>query len=130
MLRFNAEQCTECHACRLRCSFVKEEEYNPDKARLSITGKWPELPKLYSCRLCKDPECVAACPFDALSQNAKGVISVDYEACTECGLCVEACPYDAVLQFKGRILICDTCDGEYLCTKACSTDAIFPGEER
>lgn len=130
MLHFNPEQCTECQACRLRCSFVKEQEYNPAKARLNIVGKWPHLPTLRSCRLCKKPACVAACPEGALSQKENGVIVVDYDLCTQCGLCVEACPFDAVMVFEGKIMICDTCDGQYLCTKACSTQAITKERSR
>lgn len=123
-MRFNPELCTECQACRLRCSFLKEGEYNPEKARLNIVGKWPQMPKLKVCRLCKKPACVAACPVSALSQKENGVIKVDYDKCTQCGLCAEACPFGAVMVFQGKIMICDTCDGQYLCTKACSTGAL------
>lgn len=124
MLYFTAQECTECYACRLKCSFVKEKEYNPAKARLGIDGKWPRLPELKNCRQCKKPACVEVCPVTALTQAEDGVIAVDYDLCTECGLCVEACPFDAVLTFEGKIHICDTCNGEYHCTKVCSTGAI------
>ena len=124
MLYFNAEECTECKACLLKCSFVKESEYNPAKARLDISGKWPEFPELKICRQCKKPACVEVCPEDALTQQEDRVIKVDYDLCTECGVCVKACPFDAVMTLDGKIFICDTCDGEYPCTRVCSTEAI------
>lgn len=36
--------------------------------------------------------CVKACPFDAISMNAKGLPVVIPEKCTGCGSCVKACP--------------------------------------
>lgn len=124
MLYFDAEQCTECQACRLKCSFVKEGEYNPDKARLNILGSWPQFPVLKVCRQCKKPACIKACPVNALTQNETRAILIDFNVCTQCGLCVTACPFDAVLTLAGRIHICDTCKGEYPCVKVCSTGAI------
>jgi len=52
------------------------------------------------------------------------IVNINEEKCNGCGLCIEACPFDAVRNFEGKILICDTCDGEYSCTQVCSTDAI------
>ena len=39
--------------------------------------------------------CAAACPFGALSLDAKGKAHAN-EACTACGSCVEACPVGAL----------------------------------
>lgn len=39
-------------------------------------------------------DCVAVCPFDALSLGAEGIPVVDEEACTGCARCVAACPKD------------------------------------
>lgn len=124
MLKFDAQECTECQACRLKCSFVKEGEYNPVKARLSVTGKWPQFPSLKNCRQCEDPACVEACPVQALTQNDLGAIAVDYDLCIQCGLCASACSFGAVITFAGKIHICDTCNGEYPCVTVCSTGAI------
>lgn len=124
MLRFDANECTECQACLLKCSFVKETEYNPAKARLRIVGRWPEQPKMKICRQCQEPACVLACPVGAISQTAGGAICVDYDTCSQCGLCAEACPYAAVHTYAGKILICDTCKGEFPCAGVCSTGAL------
>ena len=39
-------------------------------------------------------DCVASCPFDALSMGQNGLPVVDESRCTGCGNCVEACPRD------------------------------------
>ena len=40
-----------------------------------------------------------------------------------------ACPYGAVGSLSGEILRCDLCDGEPVCVKYCSTDALVYEEE-
>ena len=42
--------------------------------------------------------CVAACQFDALHINDKGVAEVDKEKCTNCGACREACPRKLIVE--------------------------------
>ncbi|MBD3261354.1 MAG: 4Fe-4S dicluster domain-containing protein [Candidatus Altiarchaeales archaeon] len=37
-------------------------------------------------------DCVAACPFDAISMGDDGLPIVDSGKCTACGVCVETCP--------------------------------------
>ena len=39
-------------------------------------------------------DCVASCPFGAMSMNENGLPVVDETLCTGCGNCVEACPRD------------------------------------
>lgn len=39
-------------------------------------------------------DCVAVCPFGALTLGADGIPVVDVEKCTGCALCVAACPKD------------------------------------
>lgn len=40
--------------------------------------------------------CAAACPFDALHMNEKGIPVVDRDKCTGCGICVRTCPRDII----------------------------------
>lgn len=44
-------------------------------------------------------------------------------------MCVIACPYAAIISFKGEIVKCDFCDGDPICVKFCSTNAIVYEEE-
>jgi electron transport complex protein RnfB len=37
-------------------------------------------------------DCVAACPFDAMSLDERGLPVVDLVKCTGCGICVKECP--------------------------------------
>lgn len=48
------------------------------------------------CRHCSwSPECVEACPEDAIQFGDNGFLIVN-EHCTGCAACAEACPYDAI----------------------------------
>ncbi len=46
-------------------------------------------------------DCVRVCPFGALHLGLEGIVVVDQEQCTGCGLCVPACPKD-LYQFYPR----------------------------
>lgn len=46
-------------------------------------------------------DCVRACLFDALKLGGSGIVEVNHENCTGCGLCVPVCPKE-LLQFYPR----------------------------
>ncbi len=51
-------------------------------------------------RCIKNHVCVAtiSCPAKAMSQTGgRGVPSIDYNKCTQCGLCVEMCTFNAII---------------------------------
>lgn len=122
----NAETCTECRSCELKCSFVHFEVFNPNKSGVRIVSDWPELPRARLCIQCADPACLPACPFDALERTDEGTVRVVYEACTGCCECVEACPYDGVWldPSSGVAVKCDTCDGRFECIASCLVGAL------
>lgn len=79
-----------------------------------------EIPHL--CFQCEDYFCVEACPVEALSVSSQtGAVKVDASKCTACGLCIEACPgrVPHIHPERKHILICDLCDGDPKCVKAC-----------
>jgi Fe-S-cluster-containing hydrogenase component 2 len=124
MLRTKPSLCTECRICELICAFHHFGENNPRRARLRISSDWPESPRMSVCRGCKDHECVAACPHQALS--FQDWVRLDQERCDGCGACVEACPVDGIrLDPKDNLpLVCDTCQGQYMCAAWCPTGAV------
>ncbi|MCX6013105.1 MAG: thiamine pyrophosphate-dependent enzyme [Chloroflexi bacterium] len=75
-----------------------------------------------TCLQCSDPECLKACPGDAISKSEKdGVVRIDKEQCTGCEACIEACPYGAMYFNEEKQLAnkCDMCDGKPACVSAC-----------
>lgn len=48
------------------------------------------------CQHCERPDCAAACPTDAITRRADGIVVIDEAACIGCGYCTVACPYDAI----------------------------------
>jgi len=59
-------------------------------------------------------DCVAACPFGALSMGEDGLPHVDYEKCTGCGVCAKTCPKKLFtiipVETKGAIALCSNRD--------------------
>jgi len=75
-------------------------------------------------------ECVAACQFDAIHINAKGVAEVDKEKCTNCGACREACPRKIIVEvpYKQKVFVnCANKEKGPAVTKVCANSCIACG---
>ena len=129
-LLVDVETCTECRACEFKCSFVHFALFNPNKSGVRIVSVWPELPRARVCRQCEEPDCLLACPSEALVLTADGVVKVLVDQCSSCGNCVEACPYDGIWldPLSGLAVKCDTCDGRFECVADCFAGALSVGE--
>ena len=80
-------ECMACLECVRACSTAFYKEFDPAKACLQIVDrKGAAKPML--CVQCG--KCAEACPNGAITQNAKGVYTVNKKLCTGCGKCVEA----------------------------------------
>ena len=89
-------------------------------------------------------DCLAACPFGAITMDERGLPAIDLEACTGCGICVRECPRGGVGllalldenapvvvrcnahdKVKGRKAACSACCiACKKCERACPEDAI------
>ena len=116
MIRFEHEKCTQCHGCEVACRSWRElaQGVSYRKVLNVWRGRYPDV-KNHSvslgCLHCVNPQCVAACPEEAVTKrNADGLVLVDGALCTGCGACLDACPY-GVPQFgpDGIMEKCDLC---------------------
>ena len=72
-------------------------------------------------------DCVASCPFDAISMNENQLPVVDPEKCTACGNCVTACPRNLIElhPVSHRMFVfCKSQDKGPLVRKVCSVGCI------
>ena len=126
----DASLCTECRMCQLACSFVKTGLYNPRSALLRIeVRKEGLISDPVVCRQCKNPLCLKACIYKAISKGSDGVVIIDEDKCINCGRCAEACTYDVIVMRDRKAHKCDLCEGLPECAKACSTKALYLIEE-
>jgi Fe-S-cluster-containing dehydrogenase component len=127
-----SEDCMGCHACEAACK--QEHELDVGPRLIQVVERAPLFVPIY-CHHCARPPCKDACPVDAISRDARGIVLIDEELCIGCMECVEACPFGA-MQFDERrevALKCDLCrerlldGGEPACAKACPTRCILWG---
>jgi len=120
--------CTGCRTCEAVCSTFHERRCNPVESRLcAITYSELGIFVPVVCHHCEDPECMEACPVDAIlkDERTEGVV-INQDECTGCELCIEACPIGAIKKNPktGQIVKCDLCGGDPTCVKFCSVDAL------
>ena len=124
------ELCRDCQGCMLACSLYRERECSLSLARLVVAKDMARYEfHITICQHCDPPECVAACPVDALSLGEDGVAFIDDDACTRCGACADSCPYGAIFyhESQDRYLKCDLCSGREggpLCVQVCPVGAL------
>ena len=93
-------RCTGCNRCTYVCAAVKEGMFMPSKARLKINNfplQGYSVPSV--CFQCPKPDCLEACPEEAIFKNERGVVVVNAPMCNGCGDCVTACPYGMIEQY-------------------------------
>jgi len=115
-------KCSGCRRCEIVCSLHHEGRIWPEASRIRVFMLVPGLEVPHLCAQCDNPACVEACPVGAISidEKLKRVV-VDKDKCTGCGACVDACPgrVPHIHPTENYALICDLCDGDPQCVKAC-----------
>jgi Fe-S-cluster-containing hydrogenase component 2 len=82
------------------------------------------------CLQCKERHC-ADCPQSAITFGPLGEVVVDPGLCTGCGTCEELCPIGAIEVHDELPHVCDLCQGDPRCVKACTMGAlIFAPDEK
>ena len=126
----HATLCRECQACTLACSLYHEGECSPSLARLQVIKDMARYEfQILICRHCESPDCLAACPSDAIVLNDQGVAVLLDDACDRCGACASACPYGVLFyhEARDRYLKCDLCvgrEGGPVCVAICPVGAL------
>ncbi len=98
-LLVDTKKCQGCATCMLACSLIHEGKQSLYLSRIQMLQnpfeKWPHDVSIEQCRQCVEPECVEACPKEALGIDAAhgNVRHVDEEKCIGCGTCAKACPF-------------------------------------
>mgnify|MGYP000092027659 CR=1 FL=1 len=111
--------CMACLACVQACSEAFYKEFDPDKACLQIVEKKAVRP--IACPQCG--KCAEACPEGAITQNAKGVYTINKKLCVGCGKCKDACPFGVLVKVEEapNASKCIACG---ICAKACPMEIL------
>ena len=104
-------QCMACLECVRACSNAFYKEFHQDKACLQIISR-NGAAKPMVCVQCG--KCAEACDQGAITQNAKGVYTVNQKLCIGCGKCKEACPFGLMVkaddsEFASKCIACGIC---------------------
>lgn len=103
-LMFDSEKCSFCKRCITACDV--ENGLNGQWRRnvmilkeTNTSEHGGKSPWHQSCHHCENPACVSACPRAGLAiakRKDDGIVIVNHEHCTGCGLCVTACPFGLI----------------------------------
>lgn len=122
--------CQDCRTCELYCAAYHDGASGLELNRLWQTrnifrGEYGVL----TCKQCLSAPCMAACPRDAISEDAEsGAKIINPELCNGCKLCIKACPCEPPrINFNSlekKALKCDLCAGRPggpICVEKCPT---------
>lgn len=129
----DVDRCSGCRICEAVCSFIHENSFGSSTSRMTVIKEDRfgfDLPvQCWHCRNCAP---AGSCPSKALRRNREGLICVDEEKCTGCGLCVRTCRIGAIKLHPERLtpLVCDLCGGKPVCVEKCPTKALTYSETK
>lgn len=122
----DVERCSGCMLCTVAC---KDEHvgngYSPWTGPQPETGHFwvgvksierGQLPRVRMtylpvfCQHCGNAACIKVCPEGAIRRREDGLVWIDEQTCTGCGLCQQACPYD-VIYMNQELGVAQKCTG-------------------
>jgi len=146
-LVIDLERCIGCHTCTIACKLENGIEKDSGIRGKTIGGPYKdspagEYPRLsmhflpVPCMHCEAPPCMEACPQEAISKRADGIVLIDGEKCDGCRVCVPECPYDVLVEDEEKQIVrkCTLCahrvdEGvEPFCVTCCETEAMSFGD--
>ena len=132
------DRCTGCAGCVVAChnenpvdgdlSWRRIHTFNPQRLPAA-----PVFHLSLACNHCLEPACLAGCPANAYTKDARtGAVLIEEDMCMGCRYCSWVCPYEAPQFNSGtgimeKCTFCDQRQAEGLapaCVVACPTDAL------
>ena len=130
------KKCSGCLACVVACIDQHYDETVEHAVSCRLYDRFTAESgmtcyKTRSCLHCENPECVAACPAEALVKNEQGFVIPIREKCVGCRACEKACPHNVpVFDEEGKLVKCDGCAVrvahglEPACVRACTVGCL------
>jgi len=138
------ENCVACKLCEVACVVEHSKSKNvflawkEEPAIEAKTQVFEEAAVSFStmCRHCDEPDCVYACPNNAIHKESDGSIRVDTDRCQSCWMCLMSCRYTSIKAYikpepKTKTTIrfsnkCDLCPDRDTpaCVEACPNGAL------
>lgn len=122
----DVDKCSGCELCTIACkdehvgnSYSPWTKSQPDTGHFWMRvqpverGRIPRVRMSYLpllCQHCANAACMKACPEDAIRRRDDGLVWIEPEKCTACGLCQEACPY-GVIYMNAELGVAQKCTG-------------------
>lgn len=119
-MALDLERCIGCHACSVACKVENSVSLGNFRTKVyyydypavnpynkKATMKRTFLPTL--CMHCAEAPCLSACPNDAISRGADGIVRVNESECDSNRDCIKACPYGAI-HIDPVSKVADKCD--------------------
>lgn len=88
--------CAGCNTCEIVCSLTHDGVVSPSYNRIFVEKDARKMfHTVHSCQHCAEHPCFEACPKKGGAMLVDGgIVYIDEEKCTGCGLCRKACTFE------------------------------------